>query len=79
MTAMRRKKTKMAAEKAPVLFKPPVALKQRGALSSTDRAQLAREFNRRLSALEHEHVMRLMALFQEFKARAQAIRKSHEM
>ena len=42
-------------------------------------AALQRDFKRRLEQLEHEHVMRLMATFQEFKARAFAIKNGRPM
>ena len=42
-------------------------------------ATLQREFKRRLEQLEHEHAMRLMATFQEFKARAFAIKNGKPM
>lgn len=42
-------------------------------------ADLAREFKRRIEQLEHEHVMRLLATFQEFKARGFAIKEGRPM
>jgi len=42
-------------------------------------AELNRQFKRRLAQIEHEHVMRLMAIFQEFKARSFAVRNSRPM
>jgi hypothetical protein len=36
-------------------------------------AELKREFKKRMQQLEHEHVLRLLALFDEFKCRSQAI------
>jgi len=42
-------------------------------------AELNRQFKRRLAQIEHEHVMRLMATFQEFKARSFAIRNGRPM
>jgi hypothetical protein len=50
-------------------------LPERSARINRDGAALRREFRRRLEILEKEHVMRLIALFQEFNGRADAIRK----
>ena len=48
--------------------------KEQTALLNSNMASLSREFKRRLEGLEREHVQRLMALFQEFKGAAFAIR-----
>lgn len=42
-------------------------------------AELKCEFERRLKQIEHEHVMRLMATFQEFKARMFAVQNGRPM
>jgi hypothetical protein len=42
-------------------------------------AELDRQFKLRLEQLEREHTMRLMALFQEFKARAFATKNKRPM
>lgn len=42
-------------------------------------AELDRQFKTRLEKVEREHVIRMMALFQEFKARAFAIRNKRPM
>ena len=51
-----------------------MATKEQTALLNNRMAALSREFKRRLEGLEREHVQRLMALFQEFKGAAFAIR-----
>jgi hypothetical protein len=43
---------------------------------NTRMAELNRQFKRRIEQIEHEHVMRLMATFQEFKARTFAIKNN---
>jgi hypothetical protein len=48
-------------------------LQERAARINRDGAKLKEEFQKRLQQLEHEHVIRLLALFQEFKARSSAI------
>ena len=53
--------------------------KEQTALLNSRMAVLRREFKRRLEGLEHEHVMRLMALFQQFKLAAFAIRNGRPM
>ena len=54
-------------------------LNERAAAANSAMAGLQREFKKRLEQLEHEHVMRLMATFQEFKARAFAIKNGRPM
>ncbi len=54
-------------------------LNERAAAANSAMAGLQREFKKRLEQLEHEHVMRLMATFQEFKARAFAIKNGKPM
>lgn len=55
----------------------PVDPSVRSAEINSQLAELRRQMKRRIEQLEHEQVVKLLATFQEFHARAAAIRRGH--
>jgi len=52
-------------------------LEERTARINRDGAKLKAEFRIRLERLEHEHVLKLLDLFQEFKRRSELVANNH--